>query len=100
MGPPPSADPRRARRTPFARRQRRGKLFVGLMMVDHDRIEAELARLRERLGAHRAAVDRHQEARASRRERADCVYIGPIALEQPIGDVDDWGKPAMAQISS
>ncbi len=70
-------------------RERRRELLVGLMMVDHDDVEAELARFRERLVAGGAAIDRDEQRRAARGERADRLDVGAIAFEQPIGNVDD-----------
>ena len=47
------------------RRQR----LVGLMMIDDDHVDAQRARLGERLDAGGAAIDRHQERGAARRQR-------------------------------
>ena len=79
--------------------ERRGKLLVGLMMIDHDDVEAELARLRQRLMAGGAAIDRDEERRALRRERADRFHIRAIAFEQAIRDMDDRTTTAVAQVA-
>jgi hypothetical protein len=67
-------------------------------MVDHDDVEAELARLRQRLVAGGAAIDGDEEACPSRGERANRLGIGAVAFEQAIGDVDDGTEAAMVQI--
>ena len=68
-------------------------------MVDHDDVEAEPARLRERLVAGGAAIDRDEQRRALRGERPDRLRVRPVAFEQAIGDVDDGAKPAVAQVA-
>src|SRR5215468_9533191 len=68
-------------------------------MVYHDDVEAELARLRQRLVAGGAAIDGDEEACPSRGERANRLAVGAVAFEQAIGDVDDGAEAAMVQIS-
>jgi len=69
-------------------------------MVDHDDVEAELARLRQRLVAGGAAIDGDEEACPARGERANRLGVGAVAFEQAIGDVDDGAQAAMVKISS
>ena len=54
-------------------RQKLGRL----MMVEHDRIEAEPARLGERLVAHGAAIDRDQKLGAGGGEARIASTLGP-----------------------
>ncbi len=68
-----------------------------LMMVDDDDVEVELRRFRQRLEARRAAIDGDQEPRAALGDLAHGVDIGPVALEQPIGDVEERIEPGGAQ---
>ena len=58
----------------------------------------EPPRFGQRLQAGGAAIDRHQQCRALAGERADRFDIGPVALENPVGNVDQRIEPAMAQI--
>ena len=69
--------------------ERGRKHFVGLMVVDHDDVEAELARFCERLVAGGAAIDSDEQARALRGERADRLRVRSVAFEQAVGNVDD-----------
>ena len=62
--------------------------FVRLMVIDDDDIDVQRARLRQRLDAGGAAIDRHQQRRASRGERSHCFDIRSISFEQPIRNVD------------
>ena len=78
--------------------QRRRKQFIGLMVVDHDDVEAELARLEHRFMARGAAIDGDQERRPARGERADRLRIRSVAFEQPIGNMDDRTNAAVEQI--
>jgi hypothetical protein len=79
--------------------KRRRQLLVGLVMIDHDYVETELARLRERLVTGGAAIDRDQKRCTLRSERADRLRVRPVALEQAVGNVDKGMEPAMTQIS-
>ena len=78
-------------------RERLRQRLVGKMMVDDEALHAEAARLGERLVAGGAAIDRDQQRRAALGERAHRLHIGPIALEQAVGNMDDRREPAMAQ---
>ena len=77
----------------------RGEQFIGLVMVDHDDVEAELARLQHGFMAGGAAIDRDEERRPLCRERADCFHIRSIAFEQTIRNMDDRTKAAVKQVS-
>ena len=68
------------------------------MVIEHDHIEAKLARDLERLAADGAAVDGHHERRASRGEILNRLDIGAVALGHAIGDMDDRLQPAGVQI--
>ena len=68
--------------------QRGRQRFRRLMMVEHDDVEPEPPRLGERLMADRAAVDRHQQARALGGEAGDRLDIGAVAFGDAIGDVN------------
>ena len=67
------------------------------MMVDGHHVEAERLRLHERLDAGRPAINRHQELRALLGERAHRFGVRAITFEQPVGDVDQRLKSAVAQ---
>jgi hypothetical protein len=66
------------------------------VVVDDDDLEAELARLQQRLVAGGAAIDGDEQACAARSERANRLGVRPVAFEQAIGDVDDGAQAAMA----
>ena len=70
----------------------------GLMVIEHDHIEAEPARDLERLAADRAAVDGHNERRALRRETLNRLDVWAIALGHAVGDMDDRLQSAGGQI--
>ncbi len=72
--------------------------FRGLMMIEHDHVEAKPACDLERLAADRAAVDRHHERRALGGETADRLDVGAIALGHAVGDMDDRLQSAGVQI--
>ena len=67
-------------------------------MIEHDHVEAKLARDLERLAADRAAVDGHHERRALRGETLNRLDIGAIALGHAVGDMDDRLKSAGVEI--
>ena len=73
------------------------QLRIALMMVDHHHVEAELARLRERLEARGPAIDGDEQSGALLGERADRFGVRAVALEQPVGDMDHRRQAAMAQ---
>ena len=75
-----------------------GQFLAALMMIDDDDGHAELLRFGQRLEAGGAAIDRHQQRRALARQRAHRFGVGAIALEQPVGDMDQRIEPAMAQM--
>jgi hypothetical protein len=79
--------------------QRRGEQFIGLVVVDHDDVEAELARLEHGLMAGGAAIDRDQQRRSARGERADRFCIRSVAFEQAIRNMDDRTNAAVQQVS-
>ena len=58
-------------------------------MIDHDHVQAEPARLGQRLDAGGAAIDGDEQRRAARGERADRLDVGAIAFENPVGDMHD-----------
>ena len=74
-----------------------GKFLVGLMMVDHDDVEAKFHRLRQRVDAGGAAIDRNQQRRTALGERADRIDVRPITLEDAIRNMHQRIKPALAQ---
>ena len=63
------------------------------MMIDDDHVEAEPLGLRKRRMAHRAAVERDEEARAFAGECRDGLDIRAIAFGQAIGNVKESGQP-------
>ena len=75
-----------------------GQLVAGLVMIDHDHGHAEPLGFGQRLEAGGAAIDRDQQRRALRGQRAHGLGVGAIALEQPVGNVDQRIEPAMAQM--
>ena len=68
------------------------------MVIEHDHVEAKLARDLERLAADGAAIDGHHERRALRHEALNRLDIGAIALGHTVGDVDDRLQSAGVQI--
>ena len=76
---------------------RRRQRLVGLVVIDDDDIDAELARFRQRLDAGGAAIDRHQERGAARGERAHRLDIRAVAFEQTVGNVDQRLEAGVAQ---
>ena len=80
-------------------RNRRRQLLVGLMMIDHHRVEAELLGFTERFQAGGAAIDGHQQLDAALGEGADRVDVRPVAFENPVGNMHQRIEPAVAQIA-
>ncbi len=75
-----------------------GQLLAALVMVDDDDGHAELPGFGQRLDAGGAAIDRHQQRRALSRQHADGFGVGAVALEQPVGNVDQRIEAAMPQM--
>ena len=71
--------------------------LVGLMVIDDDDVDAERARLCQWFDAGGAAIDRHQERRAARGQRAHRLDIRAITFEQAVGDVDQRVDAGLAQ---
>ncbi len=67
----------------------RRKLLVDLMMVDDHHVEAELAGFYERRDAGGAAIDGHQQTCAFLGKRLHGLGVRPVALENPVRDVDE-----------
>ena len=63
--------------------------LVGLVMIEHDHIEAKPPRLGQRLDAGGAAIDGDEQRRAAVGERADRLDVGAVAFENPVGDMHD-----------
>ncbi len=80
-------------------RHRRRQFLVGLVMVDHHGVEAELLGFGQRLDAGGAAIDGDQQLDAAFGKAADGVDIRPVAFENPVGDMHDRIEPAVAQIT-
>ena len=58
-------------------RERSRQRLRRLVMIEHDRIEAEARLVLDRLEAGRAAIDGHDERRAFARERRIASTLGP-----------------------
>lgn len=71
---------------------------AGLMMVDHDDGHAETFCFGERLDAGGAAIDGDEQRGALFGQRTHGFRVGPVALEDAVGNVDQRVKPAMAQM--
>ena len=78
-------------------RERRRQRLVGKVMVDDDGLHAEPRGLGERVMAGGAAIDRDEQRRATLGERTHGFDVGPIALEQAVGNVDERREPTVAQ---
>ena len=68
-----------------------------LMVIENDDIEAELARFRNRLMAHRAAIDGDEQRRALLRQRIDRLHIRAIALKNAIRNMDKKRRSGSAE---
>ncbi len=77
--------------------ERIGQMFRRLMMIEHDRIEAEAPRLSERLMAHRAAIDGDEKFRACLGERRDRLHIRAVAFENAVGNMDEERRAGAAE---
>ncbi len=75
-----------------------GQFVAGLMVIDHHHRHAEPPRFGQRLQAGGAAIHRHQQSRALVGQHADGFDVGAVALKDPVRDVDQGIKPAMAQV--
>jgi hypothetical protein len=64
------------------------------VVVEHDDVEAEARRLRKRLVARGAAIDRDQQRRALRGEVGDGGGVRAVALGDAVRDVDQERRPA------
>ena len=80
-------------------RQCRRQFLVGLMMVEHHNVEAELLGFYERFMAGCPAIDGDQQLDAALGEVADGVHIRPVAFEDAVGNMHDRIEPAVAQIA-
>ena len=58
-------------------RQRLRQRLRGLVMIEHDHVEAEPARELERLAADRSAIDRHEKLGAFGGEVRYRLRVGP-----------------------
>ena len=67
-------------------------------MVEDDRVEPKARRLGERLVARRAAIDGDEKLRAALGERADRLDIRAVALDDPVGNMDQVRRAAGAQV--
>ena len=74
------------------------QFLIGLMMVDHHHVEAELLGFVKRLLAGGAAVDRDQQARPLVGKRPDGVDVWTVTFEDSVRDMDDRIEAALAQI--
>ena len=74
------------------------QLRAGLVMVDHDDRHAETFCFGERLDAGGAAIDGDEQRGALCGQRTHGFRVGPVALEDAVGNVDQRIKPAMAQM--
>ena len=79
-------------------RQRLRQRLRGLVVIEHDHVEAEPARELERLAADRSAIDRHDKLGAFGGEVRYRLRVGAVALGHPVGDVDDRLAAAGGQI--
>jgi hypothetical protein len=77
-----------------------GKFFVSLMVVDDHRIETKFFCLGEWFEAGHAAIDRDQQLHAAFGKRPDGVDIRPVTFEDPVRNMDDRIKSAMAKIAA
>ena len=70
-----------------------------LVVVDDDHVEPGRAGLLQRLERLRSAIDAHRDARAARLELDQRLARRPIALHQPVWDIDDrlGAEPAEQQ---
>ena len=79
-------------------RQRLRQRLRGLVVIEHDHVEAEPARELERLPADRSAIDRHEKLGPFGGEVRYRLRVGAVALGHPVGDVDDRLAAAGGQI--
>ncbi len=57
------------------------------MVVEHDDVDAKPARDRDRLMARGSAIHRHEQRRPARGEIADRLGVWAVALDDPVGDM-------------
>ncbi len=67
-------------------------------MIDDDDRHPEPSRFGQRLEAGGAAIHRHQQRGALARKHTDRLGVGAVALEKPVGNMNQRIKPAMAQV--
>ena len=70
-------------------RERGRQNFRRLVMVEHDDVETEFRGFRERLEAHRAAIDGHDEIGAFGPKLPHRLDVRAVALGDAVGDVDE-----------
>ena len=75
-----------------------GQLVAALVMIYHHNGHPQPARFRQRLEAGSAAIHRHQQRGALAHQHPDGLDIGPVALEDPVGNVYQGIELAMAQV--
>ncbi len=73
------------------------KVFAHLVMVGDDDVHASLGGDFEGIEACGAAVDRHDELGAIFDQRGDCRRVRPIALSDPVGNVDACVQPVPSE---
>src|SRR5208283_4440370 len=79
-------------------RERPRQALRGLMMIEHDHVEAEPAGELKRLVADRAAIDGDDERRAVRRKARDRLAVRAITLSDAVGDVYERFTPTRGEI--
>ncbi len=75
-----------------------GRQLVGdLVMIDDDDVGVALPCGGERLETRRSAIDRDDQAGALLDQLLDCRWIRPVALENPVRNIDAGANPEMAE---
>ena len=69
-------------------------------MIDHDHVETEAARFKQRLVARGSAINGNEEARTLRRQCAHRFRVRAVAFEQAVGNVHEGAEAAMTQVSA
>ena len=64
-----------------------GKYEARLVMIRDDQVQSALAHGDRFLDAADAAVDRHQQLRLLRGQRANRLVVQPVAFVEAVGDV-------------
>ena len=76
----------------------RWEILRRLVMIEDDRVEPKLGGYPQRLVAGCAAIHRDEQLGPALDQGADRLHVGPVSLENAIGDVDEVRRAAGGEV--